>query len=118
MNWFLLTLKQYATFSGRARRKEYWFFFLFYLLIFIGLSLLDAILGFGLLSSLFALAMLVPSVAVAVRRLHDTGRTGWWVLIGLVPVVNLLLIYFMVLDSDPDTNAYGPNPKANDLGLA
>ncbi len=118
MNWFLLTLKQYATFSGRARRKEYWFFFLFYLLIFIGLSLLDAILGFGLLSSLFALAMLVPSVAVAVRRLHDTGRTGWWVLIGLVPVVNLLLIYFMVLDSDPGTNAYGPNPKANDLGLA
>ena len=118
MNWFLLALKQYATFSGRARRKEYWFFFLFYLLIFIGLSLLDTILGFGLLSSLFALAMLLPSVAVAVRRLHDTGRTGWWVLIGLVPVVNLLLIYFMVLDSDPGTNAYGPNPKATDLGLA
>ncbi len=114
MNWFLIALRQYATFSGRARRKEYWFFFLIYLLIFIGLGLLDRLLGMDLLGKLFVLAMLLPSVAVGVRRLHDTGRTGWWLLIGLVPILGLLLIYFAVLDSDPGTNAYGPSPK-NDV---
>lgn len=118
MDWFLLALKQYANFNGRSRRKEYWFFFLFYLLIFLGLSLLDQILGFGLLSSVFLLAMLLPSVAVGVRRLHDTGRTGWWILVGLIPLIGLVLIYFMLLDSDAGDNAYGPNPKAGGPGLA
>ena len=118
MNWFLLALKQYATFTGRARRKEYWFFFLFYLMIFLGLSLLDAVLGFGLLSTVFVLAMLLPNVAVGIRRLHDTGRSGWWLLIGMIPLVGLVLIYFLVLDSEPGDNAYGPNPKAGEPELA
>lgn len=118
MDWFLLALKQYATFSGRARRKEYWYFFLIYLLIFLGLSLLDSLLGFGLLSTVFVLALLLPNLAVGVRRLHDTGRSGWWLLIGMIPLLGLVLIYFLLLDSEPGDNPYGPNPKASDPELA
>lgn len=118
MDWFLLALKQYGTFSGRARRKEYWYFVLFYLMVLIGLSLLDALLGFGLLSTVFVLAMLLPNIAVGVRRLHDTGRSGWWLLIGMVPLLGLVLIYFLVLDSEPGDNPYGPNPKATDPAFA
>lgn len=115
MNWYLDVLKnRYATFSGRARRKEYWMFFLFNLLIAIGLSILEAIVGLpGILGGLYALAVLIPNIAVTVRRLHDTGRTGWWILIALVPFIGwIILIVFMVLDGQPGDNAYGPNPKA------
>jgi uncharacterized membrane protein YhaH (DUF805 family) len=119
MNWFLLALNKYATFSGRSQRSEYWFFVLFYILINIGLSfidkfigMLDADTGVGLLSGLFSLALLIPSIAVSVRRLHDTGRSGWWLLIGFVPIIgSIVLIVFFVLDSTPGDNAYGPNPK-------
>ena len=119
MNWFVLALKQYAVFSGRSRRSEYWFFVLFYLLIYIALSVVDWMLGtysasaqVGLLSSGFSLAMVVPSIAVAARRLHDTGRSGWWQLLVLLPIVGaIILIVFLVQDSKPGQNQYGPNPK-------
>ncbi len=119
MSWFLLALKKYATFRGRSRRSEYWFFVLFYLLIAVALAVLDVLLGtfseddgLGLFSGLFALAMLLPTLAVGVRRLHDIGRTGWWLLIAFVPIVGpIVLIVFAVKDSEPGTNAYGPNPK-------
>ena len=76
-------------------------------------------IGVGLLQGLYSLAILLPSLAVTVRRLHDTGRTGWWVLISLVPVIGgLILLIFMVLDSEPGTNQYGPNPKEADYSLA
>jgi uncharacterized membrane protein YhaH (DUF805 family) len=120
MSWFLQALRQYATFSGRARRKEYWYFVLFYMLIFFVLWAVDGRTGtagdsgdWGLLSGVFSLAMLLPSIAVGVRRLHDTGRTGWWLLLSFIPLIGaLILIYFMVQDGDAQTNAYGPNPKA------
>jgi uncharacterized membrane protein YhaH (DUF805 family) len=119
MNWFLLALKKYATFSGRSQRSEYWYFFLFYILINIGLSFidnvtgtLDADTGVGLLSGLFSLAVLIPSIAVGVRRLHDTSRSGWWLLIGFIPLIGtIVLIVFFVQDSMPGDNEYGPNPK-------
>ena len=111
MDWFLLALKNYATFTGRSRRKEYWMFVLFYVLILLGLSLVDGLLGTGFFGAIFVLGMVIPSIAAAVRRLHDTGRSGWWMLIGFIPLVGLVLIYFLVLDSDPGDNAYGPNPK-------
>jgi len=119
MNWFLLALKKYAEFSGRSQRSEYWFFILFYCLILIALvfvdtmtGLINAAYGIGLLSGVFGLAMLIPSISVAVRRLHDIGRTGWWILIGLVPLIGfIVLLIFYVQDSQPGTNAYGPNPK-------
>lgn len=119
MSWFLKALGQYATFSGRARRKEYWYFVLFQILIAIVLSFVDVFMGlmsehgWGLLSSIFWLALLLPSIAVGVRRLHDTGRSGWWLLLVFIPLVGaLVVLFFTVQDSEPETNQYGPNPKA------
>ena len=120
MNWFLMALKNYVGFSGRSRRSEYWYFTVFYLVIAIVLSVLDGILfggsavgkGTPVLSGLFMLAMLLPSIAVGIRRLHDTDRSGWWLLMGLVPLVGVIvLIVFFVQDSKPGDNRFGPNPK-------
>ncbi|MGO9512368.1 MAG: DUF805 domain-containing protein [Steroidobacteraceae bacterium] len=119
MNWYLDVLKKYAQFSGRARRKEYWFFVLFSAIISLVLMMIDSATGmkvaagYGLLSSLYSLAVLIPSLAVAVRRLHDTTRSGWWLLIGFIPLIGaIILIIFFVSDSSPETNEYGPNPKS------
>lgn len=119
MNWFLMALKKYATFSGRSRRSEYWYYVLFYLIIAIVLALIDRSAGtlmgdrgVGVLGGIFALAMLLPSLAVGARRLHDTGRTGWWQLIALIPLIGaIVLLVFYVQDSHPGSNQYGPNPK-------
>jgi uncharacterized membrane protein YhaH (DUF805 family) len=119
MNWYFNVLKQYAVFKGRARRKEYWFFILFNLIASVVLTvidfmtgLLDAELGIGLLSGLYSLAVLIPSLAVTVRRLHDTDRSGWWLLIGLVPLIGaIVLLVFMLLDGTPGDNQHGANPK-------
>ncbi|HYD55562.1 MAG TPA: DUF805 domain-containing protein [Burkholderiales bacterium] len=115
MNWYLDVVKnKYATFSGRARRKEYWMFFLMNLLIAMGIGIVEAIIGLGgILGILYALALLIPGIAVSVRRLHDTGRSGWWLLIGFIPFIGwIVVLVFMVLDSQPGDNEYGPNPKA------
>jgi uncharacterized membrane protein YhaH (DUF805 family) len=105
-------LTKYATFSGRARRSEYWFFALAYLIASVVANIIDQMIGTQLFVYILALALLLPSLAVGVRRLHDTGRSGWWILIGLVPIVGfIVLIVFYVQDSQPMTNAYGPSPK-------
>ncbi len=125
MNWYLAVLKKYATFSGRATRSEYWYFTLFNALISIGLIILDRVIGtynaetaIGTLSSLYSLAVLIPSLAVSVRRLHDTGRSGWWFLLAFIPLIGaLVLIYFMVQDSQAGSNQYGENPKGNNALL-
>lgn len=119
MNWYLKVLKQYAVFTGRAQRKEYWYFFLINFLITTALLLIDNMAGtldkeagVGLVSSLYTLAVLLPSLAVAVRRLHDSGRSGWWVLLALVPIIGpIILIFLLIQDSTPGNNAYGPSPK-------
>ena len=119
MSWYLDVLKKYAVFGGRSRRKEYWYFVLFTVLISIVLSIIDAVLGTpgaeggaGLLSGIYSLAVLIPSLAVSIRRLHDTGRSGWWILISLVPLIGtIVLLVFTVQDSQPGDNEYGPNPK-------
>jgi uncharacterized membrane protein YhaH (DUF805 family) len=121
MNWYLKVLKAYAVFTGRARRKEYWMFVLISVLITMGLALVDVSLHLwigrnGLLSTLYGLGVLIPALAVAVRRLHDTNRSGWWLLLVFVPVVgSLTLLVFFVLDSTPGTNRFGPNPKSEDV---
>ena len=115
MNWFLKAFIQYADFSGRARRSEYWYFLLFSLIICIGLALIDRLLNFsaGILSSIFVLVTLIPSIAVGVRRLHDTDRSGWWMLICLVPLIGgIVLLVFCVQDSQTGSNRFGENPKA------
>jgi uncharacterized membrane protein YhaH (DUF805 family) len=119
MNWYLQVLKKYAEFGGRSRRKEYWFFVLFSTLISILLISIDSATGtlrspagLGLLSGIYSLAVLIPSLAVSVRRLHDTSRTGWWLLLGIVPLIGpIVLLVFFVSDGNPDDNEYGPNPK-------
>lgn len=113
MNWYIKALKQYVDFAGRAQRMEFWMFLLFNVLVAIGLGIIDAILGLGFLGPLYSLAVLIPGIAVSVRRLHDTGRSGWWILIGLIPLIGvIILIVFYVQDSQPGDNAFGPNPKA------
>ncbi len=114
MSWYLAVLKKYAAFSGRARRTEYWMFLLFSLIVSMVLGFVDRILGTaGVLGVVYSLAVLLPTIAVSVRRLHDTGRTGWWLLIGLLPIAGaIVLLVFAVQDGNPGTNAYGPSPKA------
>ncbi|WP_394210329.1 DUF805 domain-containing protein [Enterovibrio calviensis] len=117
MNYFLLALKNFAVFSGRARRKEYWMFILFYLIFSIVLTIVDQILGSAFLSLIFSLALLVPSISLTARRLHDTGRSGWWQLIALIPLVGaIVMIVFLVQDSKED-NEYGVNPKGTEAGI-
>jgi uncharacterized membrane protein YhaH (DUF805 family) len=119
MNWYVEVLKKYAVFTGRAQRAEYWWFALFNLLIMLALTFIDSLIGtysvdagLGLFSGLYALAVLLPGIGVAIRRLHDTSRSGWWLLIGLVPLVGaIVLIIFFVMDSTPGENQHGPNPK-------
>lgn len=113
MNWYMEVLKKYTEFSGRSRRTEYWMFTLFNIIISIVLSVVDGIVGtLGILSMLYFLAILIPSLAVSIRRLHDTDRSGWWLLVGLVPFIGaIILLVFMVQDSKPSENQYGANPK-------
>ena len=125
MSWYLTVLKKYAVFSGRARRKEYWMFILFNLIFVIAAVILDSILGtinensgYGLISTLYSLAVLLPSFAVLVRRLHDTGRSGWWIFITLIPLIgSIWLLVLLVGDSQPGDNKYGPNPKVTTEAL-
>ena len=119
MNWYIAVLKKYAVFTGRARRSEYWFFILFNVIISLVLGFIDGFLGLGdpeagvgLLSVIYGLAVLIPSIAVGVRRLHDTDRSGWWLLISLIPLIGgIVLLVFIVLDGTPGENRFGPNPK-------
>ncbi|MGW1198048.1 DUF805 domain-containing protein [Streptomyces sp. NPDC002536] len=113
MHWFVDVLKKYAVFSGRARRQEYWMFTLISIVISIVLTVADAVLGTNsVIGTVFSLAILLPSLAVTVRRLHDTDRSGWWVLFGLIPVVGwIVLLVFMCLDTVPQHNKYGLSPK-------
>ncbi|WP_308637964.1 DUF805 domain-containing protein [Paenibacillus silvisoli] len=112
MDWYLKVLNNYVGFDGRARRKEYWMFVLFNILISFVLSLLARLLGMSWLSSIYSLAVLLPSIAVSVRRLHDTGRSGWWFLINFIPIIGFIVfLVFMCLEGDPGMNRYGPNPK-------
>lgn len=125
MNWVMKALKQYADFNGRSQRTEYWLFVLFVIVVSVVLSMIDKMIGtysdsgVGLLSGIFSLAVLLPGIAVGIRRLHDTGRSGWWLLIALVPLIGeIVLIVFMVQDSVPGTNAYGPSPKEQPAPVA
>ncbi len=150
MNWYLLALKKYATFSGRSRRQEYWMFFLFNVIFSIILAILDEVLGLkltsgginnsGILGSIYSLALFIPGLAVAVRRLHDTNRSGWFLLLPIAPYVlvflgiflkglgsiliiigglaflglGILLIVWLATEGTSGENQYGPDPKGSD----
>ncbi len=112
-------LTQYVGFSGRARRSEYWWFVLFTVIVDIVVSAIDAAIGSSILGIIVSLALLLPSLAVGIRRLHDTDRSGWWILIGIIPLVGwIVLIVFAVQDSSNGANKYGPSPKEIGYGGA
>lgn len=121
MNWYLKVIKEhYADFKGRARRKEYWMFALFQFIFAIVAIILDSILGltfspeipYGWFYILFALATFIPGLAVAVRRLHDAGKSGWWYLIVIIPLIGpIWLIVLLCTDSENGPNKWGDNPK-------
>ena len=119
MSWYLEALKKYAVFSGRSRRMEYWYFVLFNIIVGVVLALIDMLIGtfsamsnIGLLSGIYSLAVLIPTLAVMVRRLHDIDRTGWWILINLIPLVGtIVLLVFALTPGTPGSNRYGPDPK-------
>lgn len=118
MNWYLAVLKQYAVFTGRASRSEFWFFALFNFIIAFVIGFVEGLIGltfdfgYGPISMLYTLAILLPAIGVSIRRLHDTGRTGWWLLISFIPIIGaLVLLVFYVLDSEPGSNQYGENVK-------
>lgn len=123
MKYYIKALQNYANFNGRSRRKEYWNFVLFNILFGIAAIIVDIILGtsknvvgYGTVYMLYTLAVLLPGIAVAVRRLHDIGKSGWWILISLVPIIGgIWLIVLLATDSEPIENEYGPNPKALEM---
>lgn len=114
MHWYLDVLKNYTGFSGRARRTELWMFWLINLGVVIGLTIVETIIGVpGVLSGLYNLAVLLPSIAVGMRRLHDTDRSGWWLLIAFIPLLGaIVLLIFFCLEGTSGDNQYGPDPKA------
>ena len=119
MDYFISALKNYATFTGRARRSEYWFFTLFYFIFLVLAVILDNLLGItiedtgiGPLYFISILAMIIPGLAVTVRRLHDVGKSGWFYFIVLIPIIgSIWLLVLMVSDGMLGRNQYGPNPK-------
>jgi len=120
MNWYLAVLKNYAKFAGRAGRTEFWVFILINLVIEIVLGLIDNKLGlvsstgYGVFSGIFSLAVFLPSIAVTVRRLHDTNRSGLWYLLIFVPIIGTIaLIIFLVQEGHPGMNQYGPSPGSS-----
>lgn len=114
MQWYFSVLKNYTGFSGRARRKEYWMFTLINLIAVTIMGVVDSMI-FGQPSVLYAiylLATFLPTLAVTMRRLHDTNRTGWWCLAALIPLVGFVVLVFLCLDSKED-NSHGVNPKSS-----
>ena len=118
MKWYIEVMRKYAVFSGRARRQEYWMFVLSNVIIAVVLGIIDGMADSdsegsrSTLTTLYVLATLIPFLAVGVRRLHDTGRSGWWMLIGVIPIIGaIVLLIFIIQDSQLTDNQYGPNPK-------
>lgn len=121
MKWYLKCLKQYFDFSGRARRKEYWLFCLFNLIIAYILNVIDSAIGLtfpvgivelGILGVIYSLLLFIPGLAVCVRRLHDIGKSGWFYLIGLIPLVGaIIVLIWFCKEGEHKTNKWGPDPK-------
>lgn len=119
MKWYLKVLKQYADFSGRARRMEYWMFTLFNIIFAVGAMILDNVLGltigvlpYGIIYFVYVFALVIPGLAVFVRRLHDVGKSGWMFFIALIPIVGTIwILVLLCMDSQPENNKWGQNPK-------
>jgi len=113
MNYYLSVLKNYAVFSGRARRAEFWYFALLNIIISAVIGFIGTQIGLNILTTIYFVAVLLPSIAVAIRRLHDIGKSGWWIFIGSIPLIGWIwLIVLYATEGNAGDNQYGPNPKA------
>ncbi|NXY95183.1 DUF805 domain-containing protein [Streptomyces sp. BR123] len=114
MHHYTDVLKKYAVFSGRARRQEFWMFFLLNMAVAIVVAIVDAVIGANMvLYGIYVVAIIVPTLALSVRRLHDLGKSGWWYFICLVPLIgSIWLLVLFATEGQPQPNQYGPNPKA------
>jgi uncharacterized membrane protein YhaH (DUF805 family) len=111
MNHYINVFKKFLEFNGRSSRAEYWYFVLFNFIVAIALGVIDSMITGGMIAGLYSLVVFIPGLAVAVRRLHDTDRSAWWILISLVPLVGfVVLIIFFVQGGSEGDNKYGPNP--------
>jgi uncharacterized membrane protein YhaH (DUF805 family) len=112
VHWYVDVLKKYAVFSGRARRQEYWMYNLFNIIALIVLAIIGAVAGTMIPYLVYGALVLIPSIAVTARRLHDTGKSGWFILLGIIPLIGgIVLLVFTCTDGDPQPNSHGPNPK-------
>lgn len=125
IEWAMRPLHKYADFSGRAPRAEYWWFYLMVIIGYFVALILDSFVGtggmmgsYGMLTMIVMLGLLLPSIAAGVRRLHDTDRSGWWLLIAIIPLIGLVLIYFLVLEGTKGDNRFGADPYAGELAHA
>lgn len=116
MEWYKKALQNFAVFTGRAHRTEYWMFILIHFVILVAIGFIESTLGIGnFISGLYSIVLFIPLISAAVRRLHDTGRSGWWYLLMLIPFIGtIIVIVLLALDSEPGSNEYGPNPKGID----
>ncbi|BES69536.1 DUF805 domain-containing protein [Marinobacter nanhaiticus D15-8W] len=110
MEHFIDAFRNFANFSGRASRTQYWMFFLVYFIALIVLTVLDVVVGTMVISTLFSLAVLIPSISIAARRLHDTGKSGWWQLVALIPLIGWIILIVMLAQPSQGENAYGAQP--------
>jgi uncharacterized membrane protein YhaH (DUF805 family) len=118
MDWYLKVLKQYADFNGRARRKEYWMFVLVNVIISLVLGVIAGIIRMPILGTIYSLAVLVPTIAVSVRRMHDIGKSGWVLLLGLIPLIGaIILLIWSATEGTSGSNPYGPDPKGGASGF-
>ncbi|MDM1768034.1 DUF805 domain-containing protein [Acinetobacter sichuanensis] len=113
LDWFIKCLKNYANFSGRARRKEYWFFVLIQFILLIIAGILDSVIFKKpfIFYTITALGLFIPAVAVGVRRMHDIGRTGWLLLLSCIPLIGLIVLYWLASNTSPETNKWGQPAK-------
>ena len=125
MNYYFKALKSAFDFSSRARRKEFWMFTFINFLVVIAIvtieimaGLYDFDRGYGILTGIYNLVLFIPALAISVRRLHDTNKSGWFLLVNLIPVIgSIIILVFCCKEGDQGTNKYGPNPKANENAL-
>ena len=116
INWYVVVMKNYVGFSGRARLAEYWYFLLVNVIVAFLLGVVDGLTGIGILSPLYSLVVLLPGIAVAIRRLHDIDYSGWYVLLGLVPVVGgLILLFLFTRPGTAGANRFGADPLSEPM---
>ncbi len=119
MNYYIQAFKRFSDFSGRSRRSEYWYYVLFNILVSIVAVVIDVFIEMPIFTLLYLLVSIIPSIAVLVRRLHDTGKSGWYYFMGMIPIAGpIILLVYLTTDSQPGNNQWGQNPKeiGNDIG--